>query len=151
MTERTVSLHPSSLYDVLIINSFGHIKLPFGIVLASAGLQVALYDIDQSKGALIERGEMPFLEYDAEPLLQQVLGKTLHISTSLEDVAVSNSIVITISTPLDEYLNPKLLPIFDLINQMSHCLRPHHHIMLRSTVYPGTSQRVYEFLCSRGL
>ena len=66
-------------YDVIIIGGYGLIGLPMGIVLADTGLQVGLYDIDKSKEPLISAGTMPFLEYDAEPILQRVIGKTLHL------------------------------------------------------------------------
>ena len=70
--------------DVLIIGGFGHVGLPLGIVLADSGLQVGLYDIDSSRRELIESGQMPFLEYDAEPILERVIGKTLRIADSLK-------------------------------------------------------------------
>lgn len=138
-------------YDVLIVGGFGHVGLPLGIVLADAGLRVALFDIDQRRKELIEAGRMPFFEYDAEPILQRVIGKTLRVTTDLATAGVSDLIVITIGTPVDEHLNPQLLPFLDLAKQLAPHLRPGHHILLRSTVYPGTSQRVYEFFQEHGI
>lgn len=138
-------------YDVLVIGGFGHIGLPLGIALADAGLQVALYDIDQGKRALIEAGEMPFMEYDAEPILKRVIDKTLHIAGNLQEIAVSDCVIITIGTPLDEYLNPNLLPMLNLAEQLISRLHPGDHVMLRSTVYPGTSQRLNDFFSSHGV
>ncbi|HEY9405259.1 MAG TPA: nucleotide sugar dehydrogenase [Pyrinomonadaceae bacterium] len=140
-----------SKYDVLIIGGLGHIGLPLGILLADTGLQVTLYDLDLKKRAIVEAGEMPFLEYDAEPILKRVIGKTLHIADSLEDVADSDTVIVTIGTPVDEYLNPKMLPILQLAEQLTRYLHDDHHIMLRSTVFPGTSQRLHDFFSSRGL
>lgn len=135
--------------DVLIIGGLGHIGLPLGILLADAELQVALYDLDEKKRAVVEAGEMPFLEYDAEPILKRVIGKTLHIARSLEEVATSETVIITIGTPVDEYLNPKMLPILQLAEQLTRYLHNDQHIMLRSTVFPGTSQRLHDFFLSR--
>lgn len=137
-------------YDVLIIGGYGHIGLPMGIVMANAGFNVALYDIDKSKEADIRAGKMPFLEYDAPPILERVIGKTLHIADDISTVTQSQSIVITIGTPVDEYLNPKLMPILQLTEKLSPYLREDHHIILRSTVYPGTSERLYKILKSLG-
>jgi len=139
------------LYDVIIIGGFGHVGLPLGIVLADVGLKVGLYDIDTSRGAVIEAGRMPFIEHDSEPILRRVLGKTLSIVTSLSEVKNADVVLITIGTPVDEYLNPKLRPMLDLAEQLAAHLRPGHCVILRSTVYPGTSQRVNEFFKSRGL
>ena len=138
-------------YNVIIIGGFGHVGLPLGIVLADVGLKVGLYDIDASRRATIESGRMPFIEHDAEPLLKRVLGKTLFISESLGDVGQAAVVLITIGTPVDEYLNPKLRPMLDLAEQLAPHLRPGHCVVLRSTVYPGTSQRLNEFFKSRGL
>jgi UDP-N-acetyl-D-mannosaminuronic acid dehydrogenase len=138
-------------YDVNIIGGFGHVGLPLGIVLADVGLKVGLYDIDTNRRAIIRAGRMPFIEHDAEPLLNRVLGKTLFISESLSDVGQAAVVMITIGTPVDEYLNPKLRPMLDLAEQLSAHLRSGHCIILRSTVYPGTSHRLNEFFKSQGL
>ena len=113
-----------SRYDVLVIGVYGHIGLPFGIALAESGLQVALYDIDHEKGRLIAEGRMPFLEYDAEPMLRRVLGKTLHLAREISAVRESRTLVITIGTPVDEYMNPKVMPILSLAEQLLHQLVP---------------------------
>lgn len=138
-------------HDVIIIGGFGHVGLPLGIVLADVGLKVGLYDIDATRRAAIESGRMPFIERDAEPLLQRVLGKTLFIAESLSDVEQSEVLMITIGTPVDEYLNPRLHPMLNLGEQLCHYLRPGHCVILRSTVYPGTSHRLNEFFKQRNL
>lgn len=138
-------------YDVLIIGGFGHVGLPLGIVLADIGLRVGLYDIDASRRAVIESGLMPFIEHDAEPLLKRVLGKSLSIAESLSEVERADLVLITVGTPVDEYLNPKLRPVLDLAEQLFPHLRPGHYVILRSTVYPGTTHRLNEFFKGRGL
>jgi len=135
-------------FDVLIVGGYGHIGLPLGIALADAGLQVALNDLDESKGRVIAEGRMPFLEYDAEPILQRVLGKTLHLAQPLAAAARSRTIVITIGTPVDEYLNPKLMPMLGLAEALLPHLQPGHHVVLRSTVFPRTTERLASFFAS---
>jgi UDP-N-acetyl-D-mannosaminuronic acid dehydrogenase len=137
-------------YDILIIGGYGHIGLPMGVVLADCGFQVALYDIDKSKEATILAGEMPFLEYDAEPILKRVIGKNLHLAEDLSQLADSKTLIITIGTPLDEYMNPKLMPMFNLVDSLSPYLRDDHHIILRSTVFPGTTERLRDYLKGLG-
>jgi UDP-N-acetyl-D-mannosaminuronic acid dehydrogenase len=136
-------------FDVLIVGGFGHVGLPFGIALADAGVQVALYDRDQRSRPVIESGHMPFVEYDAEPPLRRTLGRTLHIADDIRAAAAATCVVVTIGTPLDAHQNPALLPILDVAGELLPHLRPGHHVILRSTVYPGTSRRVNEFYASR--
>jgi UDP-N-acetyl-D-mannosaminuronic acid dehydrogenase len=138
-------------YDVLIIGGYGHIGLPMGLVLADTGLQVGLYDIDKSKEPLLLSGKMPFLEYDAEPILQRVMGQSLHLVPDLSAVAHSAALVITIGTPLDEYMNPKLLPMFSLAENLLPYLCDEHLVILRSTVYPRTSDNLRNFFAKRGV
>lgn len=138
-------------YDVIIIGGFGHVGFPLGLVLADVGFEVGLYDIDTSRRGVIEAGSMPFIEHDAESILSRVLGRTLHITEDLSDIARAEMVLITVGTPVDEYLNPKLRPVLHLGEQLFGHLRPGHCVILRSTVYPGTTHRLNEFFKGRGL
>ena len=137
--------------DVIIVGGFGHVGLPLGVTLADAGVQVLLHDVDTAKRALIEAGKMPFLEHDAEPILTRVIGKTLHVASGLADVANAETVIITIGTPVDEHLNPVLTPMFELAEAMCAYLRDGQTVILRSTVFPGTSERLQELFARRGL
>lgn len=107
-----MDVNMSKRYDLLIFGGLGHVGLPLGIMLADAGANVALYDIDHAQAAVVASGVMPFVEYDAEPILRRVIGRNLHIVHHVAAAAESKSVIVTIGTPVDEYLNPKLLPIF---------------------------------------
>src|SRR3989338_5263131 len=122
-------------HDAVIIGGFGHVGLPLGIALAEAGAKTLLLDIDTSKRQMILDGTMPFMDEGAEPALKNVIGKTLHIADGIEDVKNAKAVIICIGTPLDEYLNPKLLPIMQLCGKLLPCLTYDHVIILRSTVY----------------
>jgi UDP-N-acetyl-D-mannosaminuronic acid dehydrogenase len=94
---------------------------------------------------------MPFLEYDAEPILARTIGKTLHIVDDLKAAGSCDSIIVTIGTPVDEYLNPRLMPMLELAAELTPWVTSNHHIVLRSTVYPGTSERIYDFFRKQGV
>ena len=61
--------------DVVIVGGLGHVGLPLGIVFADKNLKVCLYDIDAKKVDMVRKGNMPFIEYGAEPILKKVLHK----------------------------------------------------------------------------
>lgn len=132
-------------YDVLIIGGAGHIGLPLGLLLADKGVNVGLLDTDEERCAQIAAGKMPFLEFGADPVLERVVGKTLHISKGLQDIAASETVIITIGTPLDEYRNPSLMPILTLAGDMLPYLQRDQHVMLRSTLFPGTTEQLARF------
>jgi UDP-N-acetyl-D-mannosaminuronic acid dehydrogenase len=141
----------SQTYDVAIIGGFGHVGLPLGIVLADAGFRVALYDTNTRLAPLIEAGTMPFIEHDAGPLLKRTIGKTLFVSKSLADAAQAKKIIITIGTPVDEYLSPKTRPLFELADALAPHLTSDHCLVLRSTVFPGTTASLEAYLATKGV
>jgi UDP-N-acetyl-D-mannosaminuronic acid dehydrogenase len=54
-------------------------------------------------------------------------------------------------TPELQKFVQKLLPMLKLAEDLLQHLRERHHLMLRSTVYPGTTKRLGEFFASRGI
>jgi UDP-N-acetyl-D-mannosaminuronic acid dehydrogenase len=57
-------------------------------------------------------------------------------------LADSEHVVITIGTPIDEYLSPRYQPLYDLATAIAPFLRPEHQVVLRSTVFPGTTREL---------
>ncbi len=132
--------------DVFVFGGCGHVGLPLGMMLAKAGLQVGAYDLDESRRETVRSGRMPSLEYGAETVLPAVLGSSLHLLDDDSRLEEAEYIVVTIGTPVDEYLNPRFQPMFDLARQIAPRLRADQHLMLRSTVYPGTTRELQRTL-----
>jgi UDP-N-acetyl-D-mannosaminuronic acid dehydrogenase len=137
-------------YDVCIVGGVGHIGLPLGIALAAAGRRVVLYDINRENVERVGRGEMPFKEEGAETVLREVLERTLFLSLDRESVTMSRFVVIVIGTPVDEHLNPQYTVFKRFLMDMMDVIRDDQHIILRSTVYPGTTEKVREILEENG-
>ncbi|MFC1646014.1 nucleotide sugar dehydrogenase [Candidatus Omnitrophota bacterium] len=133
--------------DIVIIGGLGHVGLPLGIVFAKEGLKTCLCDIDSVKARLVTEGIMPFIEYDAEPILKEVLknGK-LTVSLDLKCVAKARYVIIAIGTPVDEYLNPKTRHFLEIFLKLKKYLRTEQIIIIRSTVYPHTCQQIIKIL-----
>jgi UDP-N-acetyl-D-mannosaminuronic acid dehydrogenase len=129
-------------HDVVVIGGCGHVGLPLGIVLARTGSRVALIDVDENRKRAVRDGRMPFLEHGAEPLLRETLGSTLHVVDGLESVTDAEHVVITIGTPIDEYLSPRYGPLFEVAAAIAPHLRHGHQVVLRSTVFPGTTREL---------
>lgn len=138
-------------YDIIIIGGLGHVGLPLGLVWADTGLTVGAYDLDGAKAKELQAGRMPFLEHGAEPILRRVLGKKFFLVEDLAEISNSRAVLITIGTPVDEYLTPQLMVVTRVADQLAPHLRPGQHVILRSTVFPGTTQRLKEYLEAKGL
>jgi UDP-N-acetyl-D-mannosaminuronic acid dehydrogenase len=137
-------------YDICIVGGLGHVGLPLGISFAQSGKKVILYDINENTIDLVSRGVMPFLENGAEKPLQETINKTLFISSDKKVISESNFVILTIGTPIDEHLNPHFTLFKNLFSEIIDLLNDHQHIIIRSTVYPGTTEKVQEMLRQKG-
>ncbi len=137
--------------DIVIIGGCGHVGLPLGLAFAKAGKRVIALDIDAKKVDETNQGRMPFLDKGADELLLEVRRSGRFEATTDADVIRSADTVITvIGTPLDEHLNPRLEVYGDLIKKDRSRLRNGQLLILRSTVYPGTTDHVAHALQTSG-
>jgi UDP-N-acetyl-D-mannosaminuronic acid dehydrogenase len=137
--------------DICIIGGAGHVGLPLALVFAAAGQRVIIYDLNRPALDQIAGGTMPFIEYGADPLLEAALrDDRLLLSSNPCDMARARHIIVAIGTPVDEYLNPKLRSLLDLIENVRPYLDPGQTIIIRSTVFPHTCEHVRRALCNDG-
>jgi UDP-N-acetyl-D-mannosaminuronic acid dehydrogenase len=137
-------------YDVCIVGGLGHVGLPLGISLAAAGKRVILYDLNRSVAETVSAGRMPFMESGAEPLLKRVIGKTLFITSENTSVSQSRFVILSIGTPVDEHLNPDFVLFKKLVSEIAPMMNDDQHLVIRSTVFPGTTELVRDFLRAAG-
>ncbi len=130
-------------YDICIVGGLGHIGLPLGIVFASKGLKVCLQDINKDSAEIVSRGELPFVEYEAEPLLKETLKNgNLSISLNSQSIAESKNIIIAIGTPVDEYMNSRTREFLEFISSLKEYLNPDQLIIIRSSVAPNACEQI---------
>ncbi|MDX9703010.1 MAG: nucleotide sugar dehydrogenase [Candidatus Auribacterota bacterium] len=137
-------------YDICVVGGLGHVGFPLGLAFANAGKRVVLYDIDQNKIDMLASGTIPFKEEGAQQILNQVYGKNLYATPDIESISKSRFVIIIIGTPVDEYLNPKYTSFINFFNGIIDYLKDGQHVILRSTVYPQTTEKVYKFLKESG-
>ncbi len=137
-------------HDVCVVGGCGHVGLPLAITFAQKGFDVSIYDIDDSAIKQVREGQMPFLEPGAEAALRRVIGRSLVVDNDPGLVSRSRYVVVVIGTPVDEHLNPT----FHAIRRFFMKLLPHlvdgQCIVLRSTVYPGTTEKVRALVAGLG-
>lgn len=129
-------------YDVCVIGGAGHVGLPLSVALAGKGKRVVIYDINEQALAGISAGKMPFMETGCEPLLQRTINKTLFTSSDETSVGEAKFVIVIIGTPVDEHLNPIHEQLWKFFNSISSHLRGDQILILRSTVFPGTTSKV---------
>jgi UDP-N-acetyl-D-mannosaminuronic acid dehydrogenase len=137
--------------DICVVGGAGHVGLPLSIVFASKDQRVLIYDQNQSSFDVIRAGRMPFMESGAEPLLKNVLDRGLLAFTDKpEHVTGAKSVVITIGTPVDEFLSPSLWVITKCFDELLPYLTEDQLIVIRSTVYPGVTDTMAKYVRSKG-
>ncbi|MFO0960426.1 MAG: nucleotide sugar dehydrogenase [Isosphaeraceae bacterium] len=138
-------------YDVCVIGGCGHVGLPLAITFARKGLRTSIYDINARTIAEVREGRMPFLEKGAEPVLREVIGKNLDVADDPTMVERSEFVVVVIGTPVDEHLNPTFHTIRRFFQRIIPHLRDGQCLVLRSTVYPGTTEKIHAMVRKAGL
>ena len=145
MTQETRDL------DVVVLGGGGHVGLPLSLTLADAGLCVGIYDTSQTTLDRIAGGEMPFLETGADDLLRKVLATgRLELGTDGSIIERTETLIIVVGTPVDEFLGPSMTVVEPVVNHVAPHLRDGALVILRSTVYPGTTEYVTHHLAEAG-
>jgi UDP-N-acetyl-D-mannosaminuronic acid dehydrogenase len=138
--------------SVCIVGGCGHVGLPLGIALAETGLDVSLLDIDAARVALVAAGRMPFLERGAHRALAAVLASgRLRVTTSTAQVPLTEVVIVTIGTPVDEFMDPSVRAFDRAIEQVLARMRDGQLLILRSTLFPGVTDRLSRKVAERGL
>ena len=131
---------------ITVVGGAGHIGLPLSIVFANKGFDVAVLDKNKSAMELAQKGIMPFKEKDGAKNLKKALKKKIKFYSKPSNYISNSTIVITVGTPVDDFLNPDMSQIKSCIDSLIPYLSKGQLIILRSTVYPGTSEWLYQYL-----
>ena len=137
--------------DVVVLGGGGHVGLPLSLAFAQAGLRVGIYDTNQDTLDRIAAGEMPFMEAGADELLHDLLPSgRLVFGADGSMIGRTDQLVVVIGTPVDEFLGPSMTVFERAVDQIAPHLRDGALVVLRSTVYPGTTGYVAQHLAERG-
>lgn len=141
----------SASADVCVIGGAGHVGLPLALVLARAGMRVMIYDMNEKVLDTIRGGTMPFIEHGAQAMLEDALanGRLLFSHDPAASHGVPN-LIVTIGTPMDEFLNPDVAVIRRWVEGFLPHMADDQLVMLRSTLYPGTTAWLDTLLRSLG-
>jgi UDP-N-acetyl-D-mannosaminuronic acid dehydrogenase len=139
--------------NVCIIGGAGRIGLPLGIAFARVGVQTTLFDTNPDAIAAICAGRFPFKEEGVELALPAALssGNLRAVSGPASVISESQVVVLVLGTPVDEYLNPNVAGLLEVIDNYLPHFRDEQILLLRSTVYPGTSERLQRYLTNKRL
>jgi len=137
--------------SVCVVGGCGHVGLPLALAFARAGVQVVSFDINETIVRMVNCGEMPFDEPGGPEVLREVLNSgRFEASADPTKVSQVEFVVVVIGTPVDEHLNPHTSAVPDAVESLIPQLDSEQVLILRSTVYPGTTSLVEKRLLARG-
>ena len=154
MTQRTAvgpDPHTRTELDVVVLGGGGHVGLPLSLILARVGLRVGIFDINEQTLSQIAGGHMPFMEPGADALLGEVLASgRLQLGSTAEMMSRAETVIVVIGTPVDEFLGPSTRVFERAVDQIAPHISDDSLVILRSTVYPGTTAYVRQHLAEAG-
>ena len=151
MKEKTRSVDQKAAVQVTVVGGAGHVGIPLALSFASQGLHVMINDLNEQALEQLRSGVVPFTEHGAEDLLRQALEKELlTFSSRNSEIPVTGAVILTIGTPVDEFLNPLLKVVKACIDALLPHLADGQLLILRSTVYPGTTDWVAGYIKQHG-
>jgi UDP-N-acetyl-D-mannosaminuronic acid dehydrogenase len=149
--EKSASITGVQTADLTVVGGAGHVGIPLVLSFAAKGLTVNVNDLNLDSLAALKAGRLPFIEYGAEELLTNALRDNKLIFTSKpSEISNSGPVIVTIGTPVDEFLNPERHVIQQCLDVLLPYLRDDQLLVLRSTLYPGTTDWISEHLKRKG-
>src|SRR4051812_31899193 len=137
-------------FDVCVVGGAGHVGAPLAMVLARHGLRTLIYDINQNALDKLASGQLPFMEEDGAKLLSEVLPTgRLGFTSDVKGIAGIPTIILTIGTPVDEFQNPLVSVVEECIDTLLPHLSDGQLLVLRSTVFPGVTERAHRYLAAK--
>jgi UDP-N-acetyl-D-mannosaminuronic acid dehydrogenase len=157
MTQASTAVNPAhkpttkTAVDLTVVGGAGHVGIPLALSFAQKGLRVMINDLNEQALDQLRAGRVPFIEHGADEVLRDALAHDrLVFSSSNSEIPSSGPVILTIGTPVDEFLNPSLKVVKSCIDS----LLPHRSdgqlLILRSTVYPGTTDWLAGYLKGNG-
>jgi len=137
--------------DLTVVGGAGHVGIPLVLAFADAGFRVNVHDRNRDVLATLQAGRLPVIEYGGEEVLARALKQDRLVFTSAPaEISRSGPVIITIGTPIDEFLNPVRKVVQDCVDGLLPHLADGQLVVLRSTVFPGTTDWLTGYLERKG-
>ena len=128
-----------------------HVGVPLVLSFAAKGLSVNVNDRNEEALKVLQSGRLPFIEIGANELLTKALAeKKLTFTSRPNEISTKGPVIVTIGTPVDEFLNPVRRVIQDCLDEIVPHLKDGQLIVLRSTIYPGTTEWIDDYFKRAG-
>ena len=116
----------------------GYVGLPLAIEFGKV-TDVVGFDIDEERICELRRGQDKTLEVNAEELREAT---NVMLSSSVEDLGSCNFYVVTVPTPVNDFMQPNLTALIGASETIGKVIARGDIVVFESTVYPGATEEV---------
>tara|TARA_B100000029_G_scaffold515912_1_gene625493 strand:+ start:1681 stop:2847 length:1167 start_codon:yes stop_codon:yes gene_type:complete len=132
--------------EITIIGGAGHVGLAFALICISKEIKVHINDTNLDSLEIIKKGKLPHKEINAAKILKFGIKKNLlTFSSGLKDIKLNRINVVCLGTTVDKFFNPEHKKFISYFKKLKNIINNNQHIIIRSTVYPGTTDFLYNF------
>jgi UDP-N-acetyl-D-glucosamine dehydrogenase len=126
-------------FDVAIVG-LGYVGLPTALSFIAAGKSVVGVDVSQNRLAAIREERVDLLSSDRERLSRALAEESLALSGSMDALAMAETVIICVPTPVDHHLVPDLMAVAGACASVVEHAVAGQVIILTSTTYVGTTR-----------
>lgn len=124
----------------IAIVGLGYVGLPLAAAFAHKYSVVGI-DINQERIDQLNHLDDQTNELSSEQL-KSVVGKTLTLTTSIEETHSCKTFIVTVPTPVTQSKQPNLSPLISATRAVASVLKKGDTVVYESTVYPGVTEEV---------
>ena len=118
----------------------GYVGLPLAAAFADQYSVIGI-DINQDRIDQLNQFDDQTHELNSDQL-KAVVGKSLTLSTSIEDAKACTTFIVTVPTPVTQSKQPNLSPVISATKAVATVLKKGDTVVYESTVYPGVTEEV---------
>lgn len=127
---------------IIGIIGLGYVGLPLATEIAKKGYKIIGFDIDKQRVQQVNAGTSKISDVATRELRPLTKKKRIQATTRVTSLRRCDIILICVPTPVDENKEPDLGPVIDSTRNVQNNLRKGQLVILKSTTYPETTERV---------
>ncbi len=129
----------------------GYVGLTSAAVLADLGHIVCCVDTNKEKITSLNKGEVPIYEPGLEEVISRNAENLIFSSEVVENIRKASVIMIAVGTPSLPDGKTNLTYIYSVVDMIAGVLTDYKTIITKSTVPPGTNEKIYARLLQKGI
>lgn len=119
----------------------GYVGLPLAVEYAKKGIKTIGIDVVEEKVSMLNRGENYIADINTDWVKEIVDSKTFYATTDFSVCSQCDIIFICVPTPFTVNKDPDISHIVDSTKGVTNSLRSGQLIILKSTTFPGTTEK----------